>query len=170
VSCGLHRVERLRQRHGIEAKRMRRFQSAQRGRTSDTVAMNVLNRDFQTHQPDRVWVGDMTFIATRKGVLHLAVLIDLYSRHVVGWSMSEKQNRYLVKDALRMAIDARTPSPGLIHHTDQGIQYRASDYQAILLTHGMIPSMSRKGNCHDNAVAESFFSQLKRLDPRSLIT
>lgn len=160
-TCGLHRVERLRRLHGIEAKRMRRFRTSERGRTSDTVMPNVLNRDFTAKQSDRVWVGDMTFIATRKGVLHLAVLIDLYSRQIVGWSMSEKPNRYLVKDALRMAIDARNPKPGLIHHTDQGIQYRANDYQAILATHGMIASMSRKGNCHDNAVAESFFSHLK---------
>lgn len=159
--CGLHRVERLRRLHGIEAKRMRRFRASERGRTSDTVMPNVLNRDFTVQQPNRVWVGDMTYITTRKGVLHLAVLIDLYSRHVVGWSMSDKPNRYLVKDALRMAIDERQPKPGLIHHTDQGPQYRASDYQAILTTHGMIPSMSRKGNCHDNAVAESFFSHLK---------
>lgn len=160
-SCGLHRVERLRRQHGIEAKRMRRFRTSERGRTSDTVVPNVLKRAFTVKQPDRVWVGDMTFINTRKGVLHLAVLIDLYSRQVVGWSMSDRPNRYLVKDALRMAIDVRNPKPGLIHHTDQGIQYRASDYQAILKIHDMIPSMSRKGNCHDNAVAESFFSHLK---------
>ena len=159
--CGLHRVARLRRKYGIEAKRMKLFRVANSGRNSEPAADNVLCREFTVKRPDRVWVGDITFIPTRKGVLFLAVLIDLYSRQVVGWSMSNKQNRYLVKDALLMAVEARQPKPGLIHHTDQGIQYRSRDYQAILEAHEMIPSMSRKGNCHDNAVAESFFSHLK---------
>lgn len=159
--CGLHRVERLRRKHGIEAKRMKLFRATDSGRNSEPAADNVLCREFTVKRPDRVWVGDITFIPTRKGVLFLAVMIDLYSRQVVGWSMSNKQNRYLVKDALLMAVEARQPRPGLIHHTDQGIQYRSRDYQVILKAHEMIPSMSRKGNCHDNAVAESFFSHLK---------
>lgn len=159
--CGLHRVERLRKKHGIEAKRMRLFRSASSGRNTEPVADNVLNREFTVAQPDRVWVGDITFIATRKGVLFLATIIDLYSRQVVGWSMSNKQDRYLVKDALLMAIEARKPASGLIHHTDQGCQYMSRDYQVLLEAHEIIPSASRKGNCHDNAVAESFFSHLK---------
>ena len=160
-SCGLHRVERLRRKYGIEAKRMRLFRASNSGRNAEPVADNVLNRQFDVTQPDRVWVGDITFIPTRKGVLFLATIIDLYSRHVVGWSMSNKQDRYLVKDALLMAIAARQPKPRLIHHTDQGCQYTSGDYQAILTAHDIIPSASRKGNCHDNAVAESFFSHLK---------
>ena len=159
--CGLHRVERLRRKHGIEAKRMRLFRASNSGRNNAPAADNVLNREFKVKLPNRVWVGDITFITTRNGVLFLATIIDLYSRKVVGWSMSDKQNRHLVKDALMMAIESRQPKPGLIHHTDQGIQYASRDYQAILKAHDMIPSMSRKGNCHDNAVAESFFSNLK---------
>jgi putative transposase len=159
--CGLHRVERLRRKHGIEAKRMRLFRASTSGRNSEPVADNILARAFTVKQPDRVWVGDITFITTRKGVLFLATIIDLYSRKIVGWSMSDKQNRHLAKDALHMAIENRQPNPGLIHHTDQGVQYRAGEYRAILDAHDMIQSMSRKGNCHDNAVAESFFSHLK---------
>lgn len=159
--CGLHRVERIRRKHGIEAKRMRLFRAANSGRNNEPAADNVLDREFTVKQPDRVWVGDITFISTRKGVLFLATVIDLYSRQIVGWSMSDKQDRHLVKDALLMAIKARNPKPGLIHHTDQGIQYTSRDYQTLLKAHEMIPSMSRKGNCHDNAVAESFFSHLK---------
>jgi len=159
--CGLHRVARLRQAHGIEAKRLRRFRSAYTARHSDATAPNLLNRDFTASAPDRVWVGDVTFIATREGWLYLAVLIDLYSRRVVGWAMGNQQNRQLVSDALTMAIEHRRPAPGLIHHTDQGVLYGTSAYRAILTRHAMIPSMSRKGDCYDNAVAESFFSNLK---------
>jgi len=159
--CGLHRVERLRQKHGIQAKRMRLFRAANSGRNTEPVADNILNRQFDVNQPDRVWVGDITFIPTRKGVLFLATIIDLYSRKVVGWSMRHKQDRYLVKDALLMAIETRKPKPGLIHHTDQGCQYMSRDYQAMVSAHDMIPSASRKGNCYDNAVAESFFANLK---------
>lgn len=121
MPCGLNRVVRLRRIEGIEAKRMRRLRAAQGARNNEPAAPNLLNREFQVAQPDRVWVGDITFIATRKGILFLAVVIDLYSRQVVGWSMSDKQNRYLVRDALLMAITARRPRPGLIHHTDHEI-------------------------------------------------
>ncbi|MCW9005964.1 MAG: IS3 family transposase [Gammaproteobacteria bacterium] len=159
--CGLHRVERLRRKYAIEAKRMRLFRASNSGRNNEPVPDNVLDRNFHVKQQNRVWVGDITFITTRKGVLFLATVIDLYSRKVVGWSMSDKQNRHLVKDALMMAINSRNPKPGLIHHTDQGIQYSSGDYKALLETHDMVQSMSRKGNCHDNAVAESFFSHLK---------
>ena len=161
VSCGRHRVARLRQAHGIQAKRMRRFHCVYAARNSDATAPNLLNRDFTAPAPDRVWVGDITFVATREGWLHLAVLLDLYSRRVVGWAMGRQQNRPLVIDALTMAIAHRRPQPGLIHHTDQGVLYGTSAYRAILAQHGMSPSMSRKGDCYDNAVAESFFSNLK---------
>lgn len=160
-ACGLNRVARLRQAHGIEAKRMRRFHCVYAARTHDTTAPNLLNRDFTAPAPDRVWVGDVTFVATREGWLYLAVLLDLYSRKVVGWAMGRQQNRQLVIDALTMAIEHRRPKPGLVHHTDQGILYTTSAYRAILTQQQMIPSMSRKGDCYDNAVAESFFSILK---------
>lgn len=159
--CGLHRVERLRRKYGIEAKRMRLFRASKTGRNSEPAAENILDRQFMVSQPDRVWVGDITFITTRKGILFLSVVIDLYSRQVVGWSMGNKQDRYLVTDALMMAINARQPKPGLIHHTDRGIQYTCGEYKTMLKMHDMIQSLSRKGNCHDNAVAESFFSHLK---------
>jgi transposase InsO family protein len=158
--CGRHRVARLRQAHGIEAKRMRRFRLNYAPR-NEAATPNLLSRDFTALSPNRVWVGDITFIPTREGWLHLAVLLDLYSRRVVGWAMNDCQNRALITDALTMAIEHRQPKPGLIHHTDQGPLYATTAYRAILNEHGMIPSMSRKGDCYDNAVAESFFSNLK---------
>ncbi len=159
--CGRHRVARLRRQYGIEAKRMRRFRAAYAARNSAPPAPNLLARDFTAPQPDRIWAGDITFIPTRRGPLYLAVLLDLYSRRVVGWSMSAHPNQHLVMDALRMALLQRQPKPGLIHHSDQGIQYAASDYRAMLAAHDIIPSMSRKGDCYDNACVESFFSHLK---------
>lgn len=161
VPCGRNRVARLRRAHGIEARRQRRFRMAYAARQSAPAAANLLQRDFAIDAPNRIWVADMTFIATREGWLHLAVLLDLYSRRVVGWSMNGKQNRQLATDALVMALERRQPHPGLIHHSDQGILYATASYRHILATHGMIPSMSRKGDCYDNAVAESFFSGLK---------
>lgn len=159
--CGRHRVARLRQAHGIQAKRLRRFRSAYAPRNSEPAPANLLNRQFTAPAPDRVWAGDITFIPTREGWLYLAVLLDLYSRRVVGWAMSATMNRALVIDALTMAIEHRRPRHGLIHHTDQGVLYATSAYRAVLKQHGLIPSMSRKGDCYDNAVVESFFSNLK---------
>ena len=159
--CSRHRVARLRQAHGIEANRLRRFRSRTAAYHTEPPAPNLLERDFRGLQPDRVWVGDVTFISTREGVLYLAVLLDLYSRRVVGWAMHSKINQPLVTDALQMAIQQRQPEPGLIHHTDQGSIYASSAYRAMLSQYRMIPSMSRKGDCYDNAVAESFFANLK---------
>lgn len=160
VPCGRHRVARLCSAHGIAAKRMRRFRSIYRS-APRPAAPNLLNRNFRIERIDRAWVGDMTFIATREGWLHLAVLIDLHSRRVVGWAMGEKMNQALANDALTMAIQHRTPDVGLIHHTDRGGLYGTTSYQAILNHYGMIQSQSRKGDCYDNAVAESFFANLK---------
>lgn len=159
--CGRHRVARLRQAHGIEANRLRRFRSRYAAHQVAPPAPNLLNRDFKTSRPDQAWAGDVTFISTREGVLYLAVLLDLYSRRVVGWAMSSKINQSLASDALTMAIEHRQPQSGLIHHTDQGAIYTSSAYQAILRAHGLLPSMSRKGDPYDNAVAESFFATLK---------
>lgn len=161
VTCGRHRVCRLRRAHGIEAKRMRRYRSGYAQRNSQGIAPNHLQRNFQVEAADRVWVGDGTFISTREGWLYLAVLVDLYSRKVVGWSMGHQMNRRLVIDALTMAIEQRQPLPGLIHHTDQGVVYATSAYRAVLTAHHIVASMSRRANCCDNAVAESFFSNLK---------
>jgi transposase InsO family protein len=161
LDCSRNRIARLRQAHGLVAKRVRRFRLARAARNSEPAAPNLLDRNFTVEQPNRVWVGDITFIHTREGWLHLAVLLDLYSRKVVGWAMGDRQNRPLAIDALTMAIERRQPKPGLIHHTDQGILYASAAYRAILHTHGMVTSMSKKGDCYDNAVAESFFSTLK---------
>ncbi len=160
-TCGRHRVARLRTAHGIEAIRVKRFKAAYAARNSEPMADNTLNRQFTVDRPDRTWVTDTTFIPTRQGWLYLATVIDLYARKVVGWAMNNSNNRQLVCDALNMAIAHRQPKPGLLHHSDQGITYTSSQYRELLNQHQMISSMSRKGNCLDNAVAESFFANLK---------
>jgi putative transposase len=160
-TCGRHRVARIRRINGIVAKRMRRFRAAYAARNSAPAAPNLLAQNFTADAPNRIWVGDITFIPTRKGWLYLAVQVDLFSRRIIGWSMSNRINQQLTIDALIMAIQQRNPPPGLIHHSDQGIQYSGTNYKTILKTNDMIASMSRKGNCYDNAVAESFFSNLK---------
>ena len=161
VPCGRNRVGRLRKHAGIEAKRKRRFRVSTQSRHSFPIAANVLARRFAVDQPNRVWVGDITFIPTQAGWLYLAVLLDLYARRVVGWAMSHYIDSNLVTEALRMALARRRPSPGLIHHSDQGRQYAAETYRQQLSAHGIEPSMSRKGDCFDNACAESFISTLK---------
>ena len=161
VACGRHRVARLRRAHSIEARRRRRFRLAYKARNSAPAAPNLVDRQFHAPAPNRIWAGDITFIPTRQGWLYLAVVLDLYSRRIVGWAMSARPDSHLVLDALTMALTHRRPAPGLIHHSDQGIQYSSGIYQACLKTRGLVPSMSRKANCYDNAVVESFFSSLK---------
>jgi transposase InsO family protein len=160
-SWGRHRIARLRREAGIEARRKRRFRITTQSRAGMVAPDNRLKQNFETKKANRVWVGDITFIATAAGWLYLAVLIDLYSRRVVGWAMSERIDQQLVLDGLNMALLQRKVKPGLIHHTDQGRQYSSAAYLAVLKRHGINPSMSRRGNCYDNAVAESFFSSLK---------
>jgi len=161
VECGKHRVARLRRFDGIEARRKRKFRLAYQARQSAPPAPNLLQAPFQASRPDRVWVADITFIATRSGWLYLAVLLDLYSRRIVGWSMKERPTQELVSEALKMAVEQRRPEPGLLHHSDQGIQYSSGVYLRLIKQNGVVRSMSRKGNCYDNAVVESFFSSLK---------
>jgi transposase InsO family protein len=161
IACGRHRVARLRRANGIEARRMRRFRAAYQGRNCAPPAPNLVARQFAVSAPNRVWAGDITFIPTRRGWLYLAVVLDLYSRRVVGWAMGDRINGSLVLDALTMALEQRQPEPGLIHHSDQGMQYASGTYHAVLQAHGLRVSMSRKGNCYDNAPVESFFSTLK---------
>ena len=158
---GRHRIAKLRRAAGIEARRKRRFRITTQSRVGVVAAKNRLKQCFKAKAVNRVWVGDITFVPTAEGWLYLAVLIDLYSRRVVGWAMSERIDQQLVLDALNMALLQRRVKPGLIHHTDQGRQYSSAAYLAVLKEHGMIASMSRRGNCYDNAVAESFFSSLK---------
>jgi len=164
IHVGKRRVQRLMQKHGIQARGKRKF----RVTTTDSkhnlpVAPNVLDRNFTVAAPNRAWVGDFTYIATDEGWLFLAVVIDLFSRKVVGWSMRPDMQRSLVIDALEMAWFARNPgkNAGLIFHSDRGSQYASDDFGKILKQHGITPSMSRKGNCWDNACSETLFSSLK---------
>lgn len=161
IACGKHRVARLRRQAGIEARRKRRFRVIVENHHTAPAAPDLVQRKFDVAIPDQVWVGDGTFIRTRQGFLHLAVLLDLHSRRIVGWGMGDRPNLLPVMSALDMALLHRQPGRGLIHHTDQGTLYAARAYREKLLMHGMRPSMSRRGNCYDNAVAESFFSTLK---------
>jgi len=161
LCCGKHRIARLRRANGIESKRRRRFKVTTMSKNTEWIAPNRLNRCFKVAKPNQAWVGDVTFIATRTGWLYLAVLLDLYSRKVIGWSMSERNNKQLVINALDMALERRRPQSQVIHHTDRGAIYGSDYYRNKLIASGLIPSMSRKGDCWDNAVAESFFSTLK---------
>jgi putative transposase len=159
--CGKHRVARLRRAAGIEARRKRKFRLAHQARNTAPVPPNLLRWPFTAAYPDQIWVTDITFIPTRSGWLYLAVMIDLHTRLVVGWSMKDRPNQELANEALMMAVEQRRPKPGLIHHSDQGILYSSGSYVDLLKKHAMLRSMSGKGNCYDNAVAESFFSSLK---------
>lgn len=160
--CGRHRVARLRRGAGLVALRRRRYVRTMQVRQHATPAIpNRLNQQFAVSAKNRVWAGDLTFVPTRTGWLTVAVLLDLYSRRVVGWAMSSRQTLSVVVEAWWMAWQHRRPAPGLVHHSDQGNQYRATLYQTILARREVVPSMSRKGNCYDNAPVESFFSSLK---------
>ena len=161
IHCGKHRVARLRKINGIESKRRKRFKITTLSKNTEWIAPNILNRCFNAAKPDKVWVGDVTFLATRNGWLYLAVLLDLYSRKVIGWSMSDRNNKQLALNALNMAIERRQPQSKVLHHTDRGSIYGSDEYRNRLISYGLVPSMSRKGDCYDNAVAESFFSTLK---------
>jgi transposase InsO family protein len=155
------RIGRLMAENELEVKTKRKFKVTTDSRHDQPVAPNKLERQFEVEQSDRVYVGDITYIWTREGWLYLAVIIDLFSRAVVGWSMSTRLQAELVNRALMMAITQRQPAPGLLMHTDRGSQYVADSYQKILHDYAIEPSMSRKANCWDNAVAESFFHTLK---------
>lgn len=155
------RVARLMKKNDIRAKRKRRYKATTDSKHNLPVAPNLLNQSFEASAPDQTWTTDITYVPTAEGWLYLAVVLDLYTRMVVGWSMQVRLTKELVIDALRMACFRRRPKPGLIHHSDRGSQYCSHDYQAMLKDYGMLASMSRKGNCWDNAVTESFFGSLK---------
>jgi len=161
IVCSKHRVARLRVKAGIEAQRKRRFRLTVEHHKTPQAAPDLLQRQFSTTSPNCAWVGDMTFIRTRQGWLHLAVLLDLFSRKVVGWAMGVKANTALHQAALQMAVMQRKPQAGLIHHTDRGAVYSAAPYREQLAKARMIPSMNGRKTAYDNAVAESFFSNLK---------
>lgn len=161
IVCGKHRVARLRKLAGIEAQRKRRFRLMVEHHHTPKAAPDLLQRQFKTSAPNRAWVGDMTFIRTRQGWLHLVVLLDLFSRKVVGWSMGDRATTVLHQAALTMAIIQRNPEAGLVHHTDRGVVYSAPNYREQLAQAKMRPSMNGRKTAYDNAVAESFFSNLK---------
>lgn len=161
-TCSKNRVARLMREDGLKAKSKRRFKATTNSKHNLPVAPNLLNRDFSPEAPNQVYAGDITYIWTTEGWLYLAVVIDLFSRSVVGWAMDKRMTRQLVMDALTMAVQRRRPLSGVIFHSDRGSQYASSDFQKLLVKYGMICSMSRKGNCWDNAPVESFFGSLKQ--------
>lgn len=161
IACAKHRVARLRQHHDIVARRRKRYLATSRSKYNKWQAPNLLRRKFTTDHPDRVWVADVTHVPTREGWLFLAVQLDLYSRRVVGWAMHQHNNAELLLGALDMALAHRSVHPGLIHHSDQGRPYAAKVYRQRLEEAEMVQSMSRRGDCWDNAVAESFFATLE---------
>jgi transposase InsO family protein len=161
-TCSKNRVARLMREDGLKAKSKRRFKATTNSKHNLPVAPNLLNRDFSPEAPNQVYAGDITYIWTTEGWLYLAVVIDLFSRSVVGWAMDKRMTRQLVMDALTMAVQRRRPPPGVIFHSDRGSQYASSGFQKLLVKYGMICSMSRKGNCWDNAPVESFFGSLKQ--------
>jgi putative transposase len=160
---GRKRVARLMRRDGLVGRRPRAFVRTTESHHDHPIAPNLLARQFDVNgiALNRVWVSDITYVPTREGWLYLAVVLDLASRRVVGWAMGRSLEAELALSALRMALDARHPGPGLIHHSDRGVQYACTEYRRLLAAHGIQASMSRSGDCWDNAVAESFFATLE---------
>ena len=161
VTVSRKRVARLMAELGLESRRKRRFKATTDSKHNLPVAENILDRKFEVDAPDVAWVTDITYVWTLEGWLYLAAILDLFSRRVVGFAMSARIDRELVLEALRAAAGRRVPNAGLMHHSDRGSQYASGDYQDALDDLDAICSMSRKGNCWDNAVAESFFATLK---------
>ena len=155
------RVERLMREHGIRAKHKRRYKATTDSKHGMPVAPNILDRNFTPSTPNQVWTSDITYLWTTEGWLYLAVVIDLFNREVVGWSIKPRMTVDIVTDALRMAWFRKKPPRGLIHHSDRGSQYTAGSFQDLLREYGMVCSMSRKGNCWDNAPTESWFGGFK---------
>lgn len=161
-NVGRKLVRRLMREHGIRSVHTRRFHKTTDSNHALGFAPNLLDQDFSAQAPDRVWVGDITYVWTAEGWTYLAVLLDLYSRRVVGWAMDDCLHTELPLRALQRALGARSPAPGLIHHSDRGSQYAAREYRKLLAHWQVSQSMSGAGNCFDNAVAESFFASLKK--------
>ncbi len=159
---GRKRVARLMREKALVARKTRRFRTTTDSKHRFPIAPNVLARDFSASGPDQVWVTDITFLWTKQGWLYLAAILDLFSRRVVGWATSEHVDRHLALKALEVALEQRSPARDLVHHSDRGSTYASDDYRKALETRGIECSMSRKGDCWDNAVAESFFATLKR--------
>ena len=162
IKCGHKRVARLMREIGLSAKQSRKFKIITTDRNpNQPIAPHLLDRDFTAQQPNQKWLTDLPFIPTAEGWLYLAAVLDLYSRRIVGWAMAESLERQLVLAALRLALETRQPASGLLHHSDRGSQYASQDYRHGLTKYQIQASMSRKGNCYDNAPMESFFGTLK---------
>lgn len=161
IRCGRKRVLRLMRQDELKPKQVKKFRATTDSKHKHPVAPNLLDRQFEVETPNTVWLGDLTYIWTEEGWLYLAALMDLACRRIVGWSMGERITQELAQKALKAAFQNRRPKPGLLHHTDRGSQYAAKAYQERLESYGMTCSMSRRGNCWDNAPMESFFHSLK---------
>jgi putative transposase len=161
IICSKNHVARLMRQGKLKSKRNRRYITTTNSKHNLPIAPNLINQNFVVKQPDRVWVSDITYLWTWEGWMYLAVVIDLYARQVVGWAMSTRINKELVLSAINQAIDRRKPNPGLIFHSDRGSQYASNDVVKLLEKNQIMQSMSKKGDCYDNAVAESFFATLK---------
>lgn len=161
VQCGRHRVARLMKRYGIVAQRQRRYKMATVTKHGRNIADNLLNQKFDVRTVNKVWASDISVFWTGSGWLHLAIVMDLYSRRIIGWAMKSRMTEELTIDALNMATDSRRIESDLIHHSDQGSQYASERFRTVIKNYGIACSMSRKGSCYDNAVVESFFKTIK---------
>jgi putative transposase len=162
IHCGKNRVSRLMKENNVESRLKRKFKATTYSDHNFSVAPNLLQQKFTITEPNKVYVGDITYIGTDEGWLYLATVLDLFNREIVGWSIDSTMTRKLVIDAFNTAINKENPEPGLIFHSDRGVQYASYDYQDLIRENGFIQSMSAKGCCYDNACAESFFSSLKK--------
>ncbi len=160
--CGRARAKTIMNLAGVQAKQKKKYKATTDSNHNLKVFPNLLQREFSVSRPNQVWVSDITYIWTSAGWLYLAVVVDLFNREVVGWSMGERINRYLVINATRMAIWRKKPESGLTFHSDRGSHYCSNDFKSYIAGHGLVGSMSRSGDCWDNAVAESFFASLKK--------
>jgi len=161
IDVGIYRIRRIRRKLGIKCRQKRRFKATTNSRHTLPVADNILNQQFETSAPNRIWLTDITYIPTKEGWLYLAGHKDLFTNEIVGYAMSAQMKQQLVSESLKMAVAVKRPAPGLIHHSDRGSQYCARDYELLLDGFGITASMSRKGNCYDNAPMESFWGILK---------
>lgn len=161
IVCGKNRVARLMHDNGITGKTKRKYKATTNSKHNYPAAENLINQNFNIDRPNQIWVADITYIPTDEGWLYLAAIEDLFQRKIVGWAMNSTMTRQLTLDALRQAVKRYRPPAGLIHHSDRGSQYASHEYQQALRDYQFITSMSRKGNCYDNACMESFFGTLK---------
>lgn len=160
-ACSVNHVAKLMHEEGLKARNGKRFKYGHQGSGDNNFAENLLSRDFEATKPNEKWVSDITYIPVKSGHVYLAVIMDLFSRKIIGWSLDQTMTTDLILDALKMATSSRGCEPGMLLHSDQGVQYRAGEYVLAMHDSGITPSMSRKGNCWDNAAMESFFSRLK---------